>query len=183
TDLKGKLLVGDINQLLSFFENNKSIAEKIKRAEIDVLSGGPPCQSFSLAGRREKDNQKNLLPLSFARFAGLVNPKFVLLENVKGITSPFTIDDKKYYAWLEVAKAFCLEGFVPICMMVNSKYFGIPQNRPRFILIAIRKDICKKLAIEVTGTASLNILLSSLDFFNHVYKNRDSLEVVDKNKL
>ena len=68
----------------------------IVKENIDLISGGPPCQSFSLAGKREKNNEKNQLPLSFSKFAGLIQPKIVLLENVKGITSPFTEEGKKY---------------------------------------------------------------------------------------
>jgi DNA (cytosine-5)-methyltransferase 1 len=174
TNLKGKLLIGDINILLDLLNKTPQLVEQIKNDNIDLISGGPPCQSFSLAGLREKDNHKNTLPLSFAQIAGLIQPKTVLLENVKGITSPFTVDKKKHYAWLEVSKAFVLEGFVPVCMMLNSKYFGVPQNRPRFILIAYRKDIFDDLLRKI-GTEILNI---SNDFYHTVLANQDSLDYV-----
>lgn len=183
TDFNGKLLIGNIDLLLTFLDENKVVCQKLKEAKIDLISGGPPCQSFSLAGRREKDNKKNLLPLSFARFAGIVQPRIVLLENVKGITSPFTIEDEKYHAWVEVAKAFCLEGFVPLCMMVNSKYFGIPQNRPRFILLAIRRDVFKQLTKVVIDPTTLKILGSSNNFFKKVLLNSNSLNEVSKKDL
>jgi len=176
-NLKEKLLIGNIDHLLDFFNENPAIIQELREVNIDLISGGPPCQSFSLAGRREKDNHKNQLPLSFAKFAGLIQPKTVLLENVKGITSPFTEgegeDKRKYYAWLEVSKAFVLEGFVPVCMMLNSKYFGVPQNRPRFILQAYRRDIFDQL-----NQLHLNneILLSSERFYNLVIANRNNLE-------
>ncbi|MFL0061336.1 DNA cytosine methyltransferase [Tenacibaculum maritimum] len=175
TNLKGKLLIGDINILLEFLKNTPELVERIKKDDIDLISGGPPCQSFSLAGLREKDNPKNTLPLSFAQIAGLIKPKTVLLENVKGITSPFKEDNKKYYAWLEVSKAFVLEGFVPVCMMLNSKYFGVPQNRPRFILIAYRKDIFEKLLVKFKNNNILNI---SSAFYEKTKKNIKTLEKV-----
>lgn len=139
TDLSGKLVVGDVRQLLELFEHNTDLRNQL--LGIDLLSGGPPCQGFSLAGLRIKDDYKNSLPWSFARMAGLLQPKAVLLENVKGITAPFKEDGRKFHAWREVAKAFAIEGFVPVCMMVNSKYFGVPQNRPRFVMIALREDV------------------------------------------
>jgi len=174
-DIRNKLLIGDIDQLLEFFLANEDIVEKIVKDKIDLLSGGPPCQSFSLAGKREKNNKKNLLPLSFARIAGLLQPKVVLLENVKGITSPFTEEGNKYYAWLEVSKAFALEGYVPVCMMLNSKFFGVAQNRPRFILYAFRLDIFNKVLSKKNDSV---ILSSSLHFYQRVNDNIEHLEDV-----
>jgi len=172
TDFKNKLLIGDIDELLKWLTENPGAVEKIKNQKITLLSGGPPCQSFSLAGKRERTNAKNLLPLSFAKFAGLVKPKFVLLENVKGITAPFSEDGKKHYAWFEVAKAFVLEGYVPVCMLLNSKYFGVAQNRPRFILLAIRIDLAKKLLKKRKDER----LEESIFFYSIVTKNKDNID-------
>lgn len=177
SELKGKLLIGDINQLLDFFYENPAKYKELRKEDIDLLSGGPPCQSFSLAGKREKNNHKNLLPLSFAKISGLIRPKIVLLENVKGITSPFTENDEEYHAWLEVSKAFALEGFVPVCMMLNSKYFGVAQNRPRFILFAFRKDIFDQIK-SVLGKNEL--IQTSEKFFKLVLKNKNDLDNVTK---
>jgi len=176
TELNDKLLIGDINVLLEILNKNKNIVKTLKKENIDLISGGPPCQSFSLAGKREKNNYKNTLPLSFAQITGLIQPKTVLLENVKGITSPFTEDGTKYYAWLEVAKAFTLEGYVPICMMVNSKYFGVAQNRPRYIMIAYRKDIFDRLLETVISKRQL--LENSLTFYDKVRENEESLNSI-----
>ena len=118
----------------------------------------------------KRDNHKNTLPLSFAQITGMIQPKTVLLENVKGITSPFTENGKKYFAWLEVAKAFALEGYVPVCMMLNSKYFGVAQNRPRFILIAYRIDIFKGV-LESSNSKSV-ILQKSLDLDYSIKRRR-----------
>lgn len=179
-DLNGKLLVGDIDKLLDFLAKNQRYKE-FQKLDIDLVSGGPPCQSFSLAGKREKDNIKNLLPLSFAKFAGLVKPKVILLENVKGITAPFTEEGEKYYAWLEVSKAFALQGYYPICMMINSKYYGVPQNRPRFILLAYRKDIFAKIKKEFKDKESKIIIANTEGFFNKIKINKKDLSGVTVN--
>jgi DNA (cytosine-5)-methyltransferase 1 len=178
-DWSNKLFVGNIDNLLEFLAHNKAASAKLRRQNIDLLSGGPPCQGFSLAGKREKDDYKNLLPLSFAKFAGLIQPKIVLLENVKGITSAFkTSDGIKHYAWLEVAKAFSLQGYIPLCMLLNSKYFGIPQNRPRFILYGFRKDIFEKIKARQNNSIHSAMLLNSENFFNKVREKRKSLNEV-----
>jgi DNA (cytosine-5)-methyltransferase 1 len=175
TNLSGKLIIGNVDLLLDFLIENSDITKKLKEKNTDLISGGPPCQSFSLAGRREKNNEKNQLPLSFSKLAGLLQPKVVLLENVKGITSPFTENGEKYYAWLEVSKAFVLEGFVPVCMMLNSKYFGVPQNRPRFILTAYRKDIFDQL---LKNKIENKILQLSNNFYKTVLENKENLEKI-----
>ena len=180
TQFASKLVIGNIDHLLNFLAHNKSACHQLRKQNIDLLSGGPPCQGFSLAGRRVKDDYKNLLPLSFAKFAGLIQPKVVLLENVKGITSPFETDDGvKHYAWLEVAKAFSLKGFVPVCMLLNSKYFGVPQNRPRFILYAFREDVFEKLKSRKNNSDLTNaILLNSFLFYNKVHSKRKRLDEI-----
>lgn len=177
SSFKDKLIIGDIDKLLDVISNIE-IKNQLRNENIDLVSGGPPCQSFSLAGKREKNNAKNLLPLSFAKFAGLTKPKVVLLENVKGITSPFTENDEKYYAWLEVSKAFVLEGYYPVCMMINSKYFGVPQNRPRFILLAFREDVFFNMKEKFLEFKEREILDISEIFYKKVIGNRDQLNNV-----
>jgi len=176
---KDKLLVGDINELLEFLMQNEVIVQQIQKKNIELLSGGPPCQGFSLAGLRKKDDYKNQLPLSFVKMAALIQPKVILLENVKGITSPFTENGMKHYAWLEVSKAFALNGFVPVCMMINSKYFGVPQNRPRFILFAFRKDIFDKLLLNDPSNEIYNISKSFYDNVNSAGEHIDEITIKD----
>lgn len=145
--LKGKMLVGDIKHINKLLEKENKFKNAISRAfsenhlGIDLVSGGPPCQSFSMAGMRKKDCDKNTLPWEFAKFVSHVQPKIALLENVSGILRSFKGDDgSKYYAWFEVAKIFAGFGYVPLCLHINAKYVGVAQNRPRFIMIAIRSD-------------------------------------------
>ncbi|MCR9577312.1 DNA (cytosine-5-)-methyltransferase [Vibrio alginolyticus] len=143
--LHGSLLVGNIIHLNQLLEAKPQFLTEIKSGfgsdGIDLVSGGPPCQSFSLAGLRKKECDKNLLPWEFAKFVGMVEPKLVILENVSGILRPFNEDGVKYYAWFELAKAFAEQGYIPLCLHVNARLAGVPQNRPRFIMLAIRKDI------------------------------------------
>lgn len=139
-----KLLVGDVSQLRKKIEKKKP--SWLGCNKVDLLAGGPPCQSFSLAGKREKDNPRNKLFIEFVKIAKLTKPKIVLLENVLGITAPFTNKDgTKSYPWLDVCKEFSSAGYIPIPSLINAKDYGVPQSRPRFILICLRKDIIKYL--------------------------------------
>ena len=148
-DLKGNMLVGDLVQLNKFLVKHPKYAKAFKtgfgEGGVDLVSGGPPCQSFSLAGLRKKDCDKNSLPWEFANIVELIKPKFVLLENVTGILRPFTEDGVSYYAWFEVAKTFAGKGYVPLCLHINARLAGVPQNRPRFIMIAVRHNVLKSI--------------------------------------
>ena len=147
-DINRSLLIGsiiDLNKLVQADDNfRKLLAYSSRGSRIDLVSGGPPCQSFSLAGLRQFSNERNLLPWEFARFVQVINPKTVLLENVSGILRPFKDDGRKYYAWFEVAKAFAKVGYIPICLHINAKYVGVAQNRPRFVMLGVAEDIFRK---------------------------------------
>ncbi|MDC1529655.1 DNA cytosine methyltransferase [Gammaproteobacteria bacterium] len=141
-ELRRCLLVGSIIDLNKILQENPRIHGQFTtgfgNGGVDLVSGGPPCQSFSLAGLRDHTNSRNKLPWEFAQFVKNVQPKSVILENVSGIMRAFKIGQTKYYAWHEVAKAFAEVGYVPICLHVNAKFVGAAQNRPRFIMLAFR---------------------------------------------
>lgn len=145
TNLNKKLLVGSIIELNKLLEKEPELLKQIHdhslQGGLDLVSGGPPCQSFSMAGLRQLGNERNTLPWEFAKFVEKTQPKFVLLENVTGILRAFNTEKGQFYAWYEVAKAFAGINYVPLCLHVNAKYAGVAQNRPRFILLGVRQDI------------------------------------------
>jgi len=172
--LDGNLVVANIIHLNEFLAKTPRIKEQLANAyghgELDFVSGGPPCQSFSMAGLRKKDCDKNSLPWEFAKFVEQVKPRFTILENVTGILRAFEEDGVKYYAWKEVATAFSKIGYIPLCLHVNARFAGIPQNRPRFIMIGVRADVYQQL--EPTFNESEKALFKSpVNFFNSLKDN------------
>jgi DNA (cytosine-5)-methyltransferase 1 len=147
-DFEGRLIIGDVRRLNQFVEHR---GRPLINSEVDLISGGPPCQSFSLAGRREFGNQRNQLPWEFARFVKSHQPRMVLLENVEGILRPFKLDNDTFYAWFEVCEAFAQIGYVTCPMLVNARMSGVAQNRPRFIMLAIRHDLASSLTQETAN--------------------------------
>lgn len=145
SNINGKLVVGSIIQLNDWLEQNLSAKHALQNGfdgeGVDLVSGGPPCQSFSMAGLREFSNHRNVLPWEFARFVEMVKPRFAILENVTGILRPFRVNGVEVHAWFEVAKAFAEVGYVPLCLHVNAKFAGVAQNRPRFVMLSFRKDV------------------------------------------
>lgn len=157
--IKDQLFIGNIIHLNQLLESQPNLLEKIKTGGgengIDLVSGGPPCQSFSLAGLREKNCAKNSLPWEFAKFVGLVKPKFVILENVSGILRPFKENGISYHAWFEVAKSFAAKGYIPLSLHLNARLTGVPQNRPRFVMIGVRSDIFKSISSKFNQSEHL----------------------------
>jgi len=165
-NIEGKLLVGSVIELNKYLDNNKKLVKEIRSRNIDLVSGGPPCQSFSVAGLRQHDNHRNTLPMDFAHFVELVQPKIVLLENVSGILKPFQLPDGKHYAWFEVARVFASKGYYPLCLHVNAKNACVAQNRPRFIMIAFREDIFRTIR-ENQNCETLDTVMEEIsDFYD-----------------
>ncbi|WP_261372713.1 DNA cytosine methyltransferase [Yersinia mollaretii] len=175
--LKGNLIIGDIFQLNKILSSDETLLKTIRNGfnenGVDLVSGGPPCQGFSMAGLREKDSHKNTLPWEFANFVEHIQPKIAVLENVTGILRAFK--DKNgdlFHAWFEVAKTFATKKYIPLCLHVNARFVGVPQNRPRFIMIAIRYDIFEKLEKKISVTTAEWKLFEKSKIFYQLVQER-----------
>lgn len=181
--VRHKLIIGSIKELNQVLKSSPKMLESINDA--DVVSGGPPCQSFSMAGLRELSNDRNTLPWEFMQFVKLTNPKIAVLENVSGILRAFKSEGKPYYAWFEIAKGFASLGYVPLCLHVNAKLTGIAQNRNRFILLAVRFDILTQ-QLASFNDVELSIIEPNIYFFNKIKKSEsvefDDINIVDLTK-
>lgn len=129
----------DINEVL------KNYSQQLKelRGKVDLVAGGPPCQGFSMAGKRVEDDVRNQLVFSYIKFIELVQPKMILFENVKGFTYAF---DKKNDNDAEPYSHKVIRGLQELGYNVKPHVFdfsnyGVPQRRKRFILVGIQKDL------------------------------------------
>lgn len=110
--------------------------------EFDICLAGFPCQAFSLAGQRKgfEDNYKGLcrgtLFMDVARICEYHKPKVIFFENVKGLV----IHDKGRTLKI-ICKTFEDLGYKVFHKVLNSKDFGVPQNRERIYVVAFRKDL------------------------------------------
>lgn len=176
---QGQLVVGSIVSLNKHLKN-EFIQHPLRRSrfEVDLVSGGPPCQSFSMAGLRQRDNHRNQLPWEFASFVQLVQPKVALLENVSGILRAFHQNGEEFHAWKEVAKAFAAVDYAPICIHANAKYVGVAQNRPRFIMFAVRKDLAEIIIDQQLTDSERIAVQQGIDAFGDQF-NWDELRYWD----
>jgi len=123
-------------------------SERLKdlRGKVDLIAGGPPCQGFSFAGRRNPNDPRNRLTEEYIQIVELIQPAYLLLENVKGFKVAFkqdSADKEKVYAEIVKEKLENL-GYQVFHQIVNASKFGVPQPRARFIMIAVRKDSAVK---------------------------------------
>jgi DNA (cytosine-5)-methyltransferase 1 len=104
-------------------------------SNIDLVAGGVPCPPFSKAGKQlGKDDERDLFPAAL-RVVEKINPKAVMLENVAGLL------DKKFIDYREsIEKKLISLGYVPRWNLINASDHGVPQLRPRVILVAIKHN-------------------------------------------
>ncbi|MDB9520956.1 DNA cytosine methyltransferase [Dolichospermum circinale CS-1225] len=113
-------------------------SSQIANQEIDVVFGGPPCQGFSLIGKRSFDDPRNSLVFHFIRLVRELQPKFFVLENVKGMTVG---KHKEFIA--EIISQFFKSGYQVNAnyQVLNAANYGVPQNRDRLFLLGSRQNI------------------------------------------
>lgn len=139
-----KLIVNEVAAVLG----NQSIMETLESEGVDLIAGGPPCQGFSMAGRRNPKDIRNQLPWQFLEMVEKIHPKAVLIENVLGIKQNFNKHGEK--APIEQIKMVLQDtwpGYVTQLVEVNAMHFGVPQHRPRVMVLALRSDIAEKLDV------------------------------------
>ena len=109
----------------------------IKKYELDLLSGGAPCQSFSYAGKRlGLEDIRGTMFYHYATFLRKLQPKMFLFENVRGL---LTHDNGKTYR--TILDIFEQEGYITTYEVLNAWDYGVAQKRERLITIGIRKDL------------------------------------------
>lgn len=122
-DTEGEIELHDITRVSD---------ESIRRfGSVDIICGGFPCQAFSIAGaRRGFEDTRGTLFFEIARFASILKPKYLFLENVKGLLNHDGGNTFKTIIGALNELGYCVEW-----QILNSKNFGVPQNRERVFII------------------------------------------------
>lgn len=127
--LYGEPTVGDVTEIE---------AEDVP--DHDLLVGGFPCQAFSVAGKRLGfEDTRGTLFFEMARIAKAKKPKVILAENVKGL-----VGHDKGRTLNTIVQTLCDIGYTVDFNVLNSKYFGVPQNRERIFIVAVRDDLVEQ---------------------------------------
>ena len=117
----------DINNL------TETILKKVLNGKtIDIVVGGPPCQSYSTLGKRQLDDRANLF-MQYKRVLKILQPKAFVFENVVGILSM-----NKGNLFKQVQAEFEDLGYILQCRVLDAVNFGVPQHRERVILVGFK---------------------------------------------
>lgn len=114
--------------------------DKLIDTSIDIIAGGPPCQGFSMAGKRDKKDPRNSLFMEFYKYLKYFKPKIFIMENVMGILSMKTLDGVKV---IDIIMKKLNKKYNCCINKLYASDFEVPQIRRRVIIIGIRKDLNK----------------------------------------
>ena len=131
-DTKGEIELHDITTVSD---------ESIRRiGRVDIICGGFPCQAFSIAGnRRGFEDPRGSLFFEIARFASILRPKYLFLENVKGL-----LNHDGGATFETILGALDELGYNVEWQVLNSKDFGVPQNRERVLIVGHLRGECTR---------------------------------------
>lgn len=176
----------------------EDILEKtgLKKGELDVLDGSPPCCAFSMCGKRDKkwgkarkysDNKTQVVDDLFFEYIRILDglqPKVFVAENVKGLV----VGAAKGY-FNEILKKMRECGYVVNAAVINSKWLGVPQARERTIFIGVRKDLGlfpvfpkphKNIVTLKTAFEGVENSDEELEYLREEYENAAFAKVLDK---
>lgn len=177
-----KIINGDIRKIVA------NVQDYIDQ-DVDIIVGGPPCQGYSSANQqRIIDDPRNELYKYFIKAITQLSPKFVVMENVRGML-PYAqqvIDD---YKNIESVKDGIKYTYDVNCKILISDDFGVAQKRQRLIFIAIRNDVAQnnnitpnvifEQIVSNSETIKRHILNDALEFIKPLEPNR----VINSNEI
>ncbi len=132
---------------LYFDDARKIVPEQLP--DFDLLVGGFPCQSFSIAGARKGfDDIRGTLFFEIARIAAVKKPKYLFLENVPGLLNH---DEGRTFE--TILRTLDELGYDVCCQVLNSKNFGVPQSRNRVFIIGYNRGKCAGEVLSFTQTS------------------------------
>ena len=105
----------------------------LKQGELDILDGSPPCQGFSIIGKRDISDDRNDLTFEFIRLINELQPKVFVMENVAGM-----VGGKMKGRFKNIMKGLKSTGYNVRCKLMNSQYYDVAQSRKRLIWIGCR---------------------------------------------
>jgi DNA (cytosine-5)-methyltransferase 1 len=137
--LKEQVTAGLAVKTVSDVLDDKGAVAHLRSRGVDVIVGGPPCQGFSHAGRRDPADPRSDLVWDFVRSIVVLEPRMFIMENVPGLGHRFNkADASGPLQSLATVVGQVGPGYVVSPLSVNAQSFGVPQHRPRAFLVGVK---------------------------------------------
>lgn len=141
----------------------------LKPGQLDLLFGGPPCQSFSQIGKQEAlGDERGLLIFQIARFAQVFQPKAILMEQVKGLLSARDTEGTKGGVMNLFLRDLESIDYIPKWRVINAADFGVPQLRNRLFIVATKGKNGYEFPFATHAPLDKNEMLFSLPAYSTV---------------
>ena len=140
----------------------------INLEDVDVIIGGPPCQGFSVSGKRMLDDPRNKLYKSFVDLVGEIKPEIIVMENVPGLINLYGGKVRQ-----EIIDDFTGLGYNVSVQQLSAEKYGVPQQRKRVFFVGIRKEKIKNTQLFIFPTATHG------DGINKVITCKDAISDLD----
>lgn len=135
-----KLYKAYYNTKNEVYYNDATTVEPEHMPDFDIFTGGFPCQAFSIAGKRQGfEDTRGTLFFEIARICKVKQPKYIVLENVKGLLNH---DNGRTFA--TILRVLTDIGYSVEWQVLNSKFFGVPQNRERVFIVGHLRGKCEQ---------------------------------------
>jgi DNA (cytosine-5)-methyltransferase 1 len=126
-----KAIVADLSRVSS-----TQVAKRLGVSRVDVIIGGPPCQGFSVAGKRIESDSRNILYRHYLDIVNELQPRAVVIENVPTIRSLY-----EGRVASEIEAGLSTLGFEVNTAVLNASHFGVPQARRRLFFVAVKNGL------------------------------------------
>tara|TARA_Y100000310_G_C20698881_1_gene827813 strand:- start:5421 stop:6350 length:930 start_codon:yes stop_codon:yes gene_type:complete len=187
-----------INTHYKNFPQSKLIGEDIEEipdevfkalnGKVDVIVGGPPCQGFSMAGKRDIRDPRNSLFVHFVRAVNQIQPTFFVMENVRGITS--MKNEEGIYAFNVILEEFKKINYKVKVKLLNSGNYNVPQARKRIIFIGWKDEkydkmdlFPKRMVQKVTVNDVLDLEYEENEQIQHQYSQKSKKDILKNSYL
>lgn len=160
------------NEEVEMHDITKVTDEEIKRiGSVDIICGGFPCQAFSIAGRRRGfEDTRGTLFFEIARFASILKPRYLFLENVKGL-----LNHEKGDTFETILTTLDELGYDCTWQVLNSKEY-VPQNRERLYIVGNLRGACTRTVFPITRQGeSVDQESKKINYAGTTHKKNDSM--------
>lgn len=139
------------------------------QGQIDLVTGGPPCQGFSVVGLRRATDKRNKLIHSYLKFIEIVKPQAIMFENVQGFTLKFS-NSKKHsktaYSEILIRELNQLGYIDARGEMIDMSNYGVPQRRQRFVVIATRQGLSDNIFLQLEAQKEKFFAIKGIEIRN-----------------